>query len=163
MKVTALIRAGRPDDIPSVWGLIRELAIYERAENEMLITEEILLRDGFGDNPLYSLHVAELDGAIVGIAICYIRYSTWKGPVLYLEDIIVQKPFRGRGIGRQLFCTVMQEAVERSCFSLHWQVLDWNEPAIRFYEIFGADRSGEWLNMRLTASRMKSLLNEEQA
>jgi len=157
MNHPVVIRRGKETDVARVQELIYELAVYERAADECLITSEALLRDGFGEHPLYTLHVAELSGEVVGLALCYMRYSTWKGPVLYLEDLIVKEVHRGQGIGEMLFREVLKETLNRGCFSLHWQVLDWNEPAIRFYQKFNAESSSEWLNMRLTASAISDL------
>jgi len=143
--IKLVIRKGTPDDVPSLLGLIKELAVYEKAENEVIVTEEILLKDGFGEQPLYHLAVAEYEGKVVGIALYYFVYSTWKGRYLYLEDFVVQELMRGKGIGKPLFDYVVNiaktEGVKR--------MLDWNEPAIRFYETYGADLSTEWLNGRL--------------
>jgi len=126
------IRRGERQDLPAVLLLIQELALYEKAPHEVTNTVEAMERDGFGSHPIYFLWVAEKNEKIVGIAICYIRYSTWKGQMLYLEDIVVTEKERGKKIGHQLMNTVIQFAQEEQYNGLIWQVLDWNEPAIRF-------------------------------
>jgi ribosomal protein S18 acetylase RimI-like enzyme len=159
MNSEVTIRDGRETDAEQAWQLIRELAEYERAPDEVITTPDILLRDGFGPSPLFSLDVAESGGEVVGIALCYVRYSTWKGPVLYLEDIVVKESQRGKGIGDKLFRKVLARTVSGNYHSLVWQVLDWNEPAIHFYKKYGAELSSEWLNMRITAENATALLN----
>ncbi|MEX2595441.1 MAG: GNAT family N-acetyltransferase [Salibacteraceae bacterium] len=143
------LREGRPEDVPQLLRLIKALAIYEKAENEVIVTEAQLLNDGFGENPLFHLMVAESDKTVIGIALYYFAYSTWKGKYLYLEDFVVDERHRGKGIGKQLFESVINKAKEHKVKRMGWQVLDWNEPAIRFYEHFDADLSSEWLNGRL--------------
>jgi len=160
MKDSAVvIRPGQEADLERVMDLIRELAEYERAPSEVLIDADMLRRDGFGMRPLYSLIVAEFEGVVVGMALCFVRYSTWKGPVLYLEDIVVNEAFRGKGIGDLLFRSVMQESIDKGFHSLVWQVLDWNEPALRFYHRYGAEFSSEWLNGRLLKNQIEQILN----
>lgn len=143
------IRKGRREDLPQVLTLIKELAHYERALDEVETTVEQLEADGFGPQPLFGFYVAEEEGALLGIALYYYRYSTWKGKSLYLEDIVVTASARGRGIGKQLFDQMVREAREQNCHQVNWQVLDWNEPAINFYNKLGADLDGEWINCRL--------------
>lgn len=145
----AYIREARPEDIPHILALIRELALYEKAPQEVTNTEEAILRDGFGPEPAFRCKVAVADGQIVGMYIWYIRYSTWKGKGLYLEDIIVTEPMRGKGIGKKLFEACMQDAADMQANFMIWQVLDWNEPAIKFYQTYGASFDGEWLNVKL--------------
>lgn len=156
--ILPVIRPGRLSDIPRAFDLIRELAVFERAPDQVLITPEILARDGFGKNPLFSLTVAEVEGEVIGIAICYVRYSTWKGAVLYLEDLIVSANYRGRGIGNLLFTEVVRKAQEGNYYGLIWQVLDWNADAIRFYERFGARFSSEWMTGMLGRDEMQRIL-----
>lgn len=153
------IRKAAAADMPAVLGLIKELAIYEKAPNEVIVTAEDLVRDGFGERPLFGCFVAEKNGVIVGISLYYWRYSTWKGKRLYLEDIIVTADLRGHGIGKLLFECTMQEAVDENCSGMMWQVLDWNEPALGFYKKYNATLSDEWLNGTLSISEIKELLN----
>ena len=156
----AEIREGRIEDLPRVLELIRELAEFERAPDEVTNTVEQMERDGFGPNPLFGFYVAE-DGesGIVGLALYYFRYSTWKGKRMYLEDIIVTESFRGRGIGKRLFDRVIRKGVEEDCSGMVWQVLDWNEPAIGFYrEVYGAALDPEWINCSIERDQMEAHL-----
>ncbi len=152
----AHIREARPEDIPHILALIRELALYEKAPQEVTNTEEAILRDGFGPEPAFHCKVAEADGQIVGMYIWYVRYSTWKGKGLYLEDIIVTEPMRGKGIGKKLFEACMQDAADMQANFMIWQVLDWNEPAIKFYQTYGASFDGEWINVKLMPPQFTS-------
>lgn len=152
------IRRAAKSDMPSVLGLVKELAEYERAADEVTVTAEDYIRDGFGERPLFGCFVAERDGKIIGIALYYWRYSTWKGKRLYLEDIVVNEKERGKGIGKLLFDRIMQEALDQNCSGMLWQVLDWNEPAIRFYKKYNAAISDEWLNGSLDAKQIRELL-----
>lgn len=129
--------------------LIHELALFEKAPHEVVATVDTLLKYGFGENPLFVAWVAEKNGEVVGLALCYIRYSTWKGPVLYLEDLIVTDSFRGLGIGKALFETCIDYAKNKKYSKMVWQVLDWNTPAIEFYKGYGANLDPEWLNASL--------------
>ena len=140
------IREGKPEDIPQVLGLIKELAEYEKALNEVVNTEEQLLEDGFGKNPLYGLYVAETKGKLVGMALFFYRYSTWKGKVMYLEDIYVQPEYRGNKLGQSFFEVLIERAKKEKCARVAWQVLEWNKPAIHFYEKLGAEFDAEWVN-----------------
>ncbi|MDZ4822795.1 MAG: GNAT family N-acetyltransferase [Flavobacteriales bacterium] len=149
-----IIREGKKEDIPQVLELVNELAEYERAPREVTNTEEEMLRDGFGVNPVYGMFVAELDKEIVGMAIHYIRYSTWKGRCLYLEDIVVKENFRGKQIGRMLFNEVALLAKRKNYAALVWQILDWNEPALNFYRKYNAEFDDEWVTGKLTKAQL---------
>lgn len=151
---TISVRRGTPEDIPATLNLIRELALYEKAPHEVDNTEERMLQDGFGPNPIFGFHVAEQESIIVGIAVYYFRYSTWKGRRLYLEDIVVTEPQRGKGIGKLLLQASIEEAKRTGCNGMTWQVLEWNTPAIRFYEKFGASFDSEWINCSLTGAQL---------
>jgi len=140
------IRAGKKHDVSHVLDLIRELAVYEKASDEVSNTIEMMEEDGFGDHPIYGLIVAEIEEKIIGVSIHYFRYSTWKGRQLYLEDLVVTETARGKGVGAKLFEATIQFAKENQCEGLSWQVLDWNEPAINFYKKYNAKFDGEWLN-----------------
>lgn len=151
------IRKGEQKDMPKVLELIKELAIYEKAPDEVETTVEELTEDGFGKNPVFDVIVAEIENEVVGFALFYTSYSTWKGKALYLEDFIVNKPYRKHGIGKLLFDEVVKVAKERQVRRMEWQVLDWNEPAINFYKKYKASLDGEWLNGRLFYNDIQEL------
>lgn len=144
-----LIREARPNDMQSVHALITELAVYEKAADQMTNSVGQLIEDGFGANKLFDCIVAELDGVVVGFALFYTSYSTWKGACLYLEDFLVTEKLRGKGIGKLLFDEVYQIAKNRKVGRFEWQVLDWNEPAINFYKKYNANLDPEWLNGKI--------------
>jgi len=146
MSDAITIRDGRKEDVPRVLELIRELAHYEKADDEVENTVARLEEDGFGDTPLYFVMVAELDGAIIGMSLCYFRYSTWKGKSLFMEDIIVSEAARGKGAGAKLFEATLAKARHTGSTQVCWQVLDWNQPAINFYKKYNATFDKEWLN-----------------
>lgn len=152
------IRRATPQDMPAVFSLVKELAEYEKAPHEVIVTAEDYVRDGFGQSPLFGCFVAEKDGRIVGISLYYWRYSTWKGKRLYLEDIVVTEKMRGAGIGKLLFERTMQEAADAGCSGMMWQVLDWNEPGINFYRKYEAKLDPEWLNGGLEIDQIRKLL-----
>lgn len=143
------IRKATPNDMPAVHGLIRELAIYEKAEEQHTNSIEQLTEDGFGPNKVFDCIVAEKDGIVVGFALFYTSYSTWKGKCLYLEDFLVTESMRGLGIGKLLFDEVLQIAKNRKVGRFEWQVLDWNEPALNFYRKYNANLDGEWVNGKI--------------
>jgi len=144
-----IIRKAERADCPRMLELVRELALYERAPEEVTVTLEEFAEDGFGTSPVWEAFVAEVDGVVVGMALFYIRYSTWKGRRLYLEDIIVTESMRGRGIGKQLFDETVSLCRERNYSGMVWQVLDWNKPAIHFYKKYGATFDSQWINVSL--------------
>lgn len=129
--------------------LVNELAHYEKAPDEVTVSMDEFVDTGFGDRPVWEAFVAEVDGRIVGISLFYVRYSTWKGRRLYLEDLIVTEKMRGQGIGGLLFEETWQLCKERKYTGMVWQVLEWNQPAIKFYEKYGAAFDGGWLNVSL--------------
>lgn len=149
------IRAAVKEDMQAVWDLIKELAIYEKAPNEVTVTVEELQRDGFGEHPMFKVLLGELDGQLIGIAFYFISYSTWKGHCLYLEDLVVTESQRGKGYGKQLFIAVAQKAKEIGARRMSWQVLDWNTPAIDFYKHMDASLDPEWLNGRYTYEELQ--------
>lgn len=159
-KPAVTIRKGRKEDVSSVFGLIKELALYEKAPEQVTLSAEELENDGFGTNPIYGLFVAELESKIVGIALFYEKYSTWQGKCIYLEDIVVTENQRGKGIGHQLFQAVIGVAKERNSARMEWQVLDWNVPAINFYKKYNANLDGEWLNGKLTRQQLQNFKAE---
>lgn len=148
------IRKAKKSDMPGALALIKELAEYERAPQEVIVTVSDLERDGFGEHPLFYCFVAEKENKVIGIALYYIKYSTWKGPCVFLEDIIVTQSERRNGIGKMLFEEVMKAAKERGAKRMEWQVLDWNEPAIKFYKKYNPQILTEWLNYRLTDDQL---------
>lgn len=147
--MSIIIRDGVREDVPTMFELIKELALYEKAPEQVTNTIEQMYLDGFGQNPIFGSIVSEVDGQIVGMALYYYRYSTWKGKRLYLEDLIVSEIMRGRGLGEKLLNATIEKARESNCTGLMWQVLDWNEPAINFYKKFGARFEAEWLNVHI--------------
>jgi GNAT superfamily N-acetyltransferase len=152
------IRAARPTDVPAIRSLIRELAGYEREPAQAVATEEDLLRDGFGPRPRYSCLMARWSGEVAGFALYFHNYSTWQGRHgLYLEDLFVRSGLRGRGIGKALFVELARIAVGEGCGRFQWQVLDWNAPAIAFYESLGAKALKEWISMRLEGGALERL------
>ncbi|MEN9331288.1 MAG: hypothetical protein RLZZ94_378 [Bacteroidota bacterium] len=148
------VRFAKEEDIPFVHALIQELAAYEKAPQEVTNTVEDMLRDGFGAQPVFRCQVAETDGKITGMAIYFVKYSTWKGKGVYLDDIVVTESMRRLGIGKLLFDAVMKDAKAIGAKQLHWQVLDWNSPAIEFYKKYNADLDGEWINCKLTEQQL---------
>ena len=152
------IRLCEKGDLPRVLELVRELAEYERAPNEVTNTVEQMEQDGFGANPIFGCFAAEVGGWIIGISLYYWRYSTWKGNRLFLEDIIVTEKERGRGAGKLLFDRTMQHALDEGCSGMMWQVLGWNEPAINFYKKYGAKLDDEWTNCSLEREQIEILL-----
>ena len=144
-------------DIPDILSLIKELATYERALNEVTITPFELEEDGFGNRPLFEAILAELDGKVVGMAFYFISYSTWKGRCLFLEDIIIKVEYRKKGIGTILFDQVIEKAKEIGAKRLQWQVLEWNTPAIEFYKKYKANIDPEWLNCKLSEEQIRDL------
>ncbi|MCO4291715.1 GNAT family N-acetyltransferase [Solitalea sp. MAHUQ-68] len=140
------IRDARKEDCPRLLELIKELAIYEKAPDEVTVTLEHFEETGFGESPVWKAFVAEKDGYVVGFALYYVRYSTWKGSRMYLEDILVTEEMRGAGIGKLLFDRLIVEAKEKKFNGMVWQVLEWNEPAINFYKKYNAAFDAEWIN-----------------
>jgi GNAT superfamily N-acetyltransferase len=149
------IRRGVEADLPQVFALIQELAAYERAADAVTNTLEAMRHDGFGPEPIFSFFVLESEAQdIIGLALYYTAYSTWKGRMLFLEDLVVTESARRGGYGRRLFDAVVAEARATGAQRMKWQVLDWNEPAIAFYRKLGANIEGEWLNGNLTAAQL---------
>ncbi len=148
------IRFAVEADCERLLELIHELALYEKAPQEVTVTLEEFVAAGFGDNPVWKAFVAETNCQILGFALYYTRYSTWKGCRLYLEDFIVTENARGQGIGKLLFEAVMKEAKEKGYNGMSWQVLDWNAPAINFYNKYKASLEGGWLNASFSKSQV---------
>lgn len=150
------IRVAVKADCERLLELINELALYERAPEEVTVSLAEFEEAGFGKNPVWKAFVAELDGTIQGFALYYIRYSTWKGCRLYLEDFLVTESLRGKGIGKILFETIIQEANDLGFNGMTWQVLDWNEPALSFYQKYEAQIESGWLNGSLSKEQINN-------
>ena len=148
------IRFAVKEDCARLLELINELALYEKAPQEVTVTLAEFVDAGFGANPVWNAFVAERSGKILGFALYYVRYSTWKGCRLYLEDFIVTEEERGKGIGKVLFETVMKEAKDKGFNGMSWQVLDWNEPAINFYNKYAANLEAGWLNASFSTEQL---------
>lgn len=145
------IRPALATDMPAVWALIYELAVYEKAPEEVKTTPESMIRDGFElERPLFQCIVAENEAKeIVGIALYYFAYSTWKGKMMYLDDLVVTEKARRTGLGQQLMDELFAIAKNEKVQQMRWHVLDWNEPAIKFYEKLGANLDGEWITCKV--------------
>ncbi|UAY52431.1 GNAT family N-acetyltransferase [Ferruginibacter albus] len=145
MNIT--IRKALKEDCEQIMQLVHELALYEKKPEEVIIDFNDLAKSGFGEKPAWWAFVAEEAGIVIGFALYYIRFSTWKGERMYVEDLLVTEEYRGKGIGKLLFDALIQEAKEKKFSGITWQVLDWNEPAINFYKKLGnVEFDGEWLN-----------------
>ena len=148
------LRVAVKEDCPRLLELINELALFEKAPEEVTVNLEEFIDAGFGEKPVWKTFVAEVDGVIVGFALYYIRYSTWKGCRMYLEDLIVTESWRGKGVGKLLFDRLIAEAREMGFNGMSWQVLDWNEPAIKFYKKYEAALDGAWINGSLSKEQI---------
>lgn len=155
MKFT--VRKAVKKDAADILRLIKELAEYEKALEEVKVSLQELENDGFGPNAIYSAFVAEADGKVVGMALYYVKYSTWKGRCIYLDDIVVSEPYRRYGIGGKLFEEVVKVCQAMGARKMDWQVLDWNEPAIEFYKKYSTVFSDEWRNCTLHEKQLKDL------
>ena len=144
MSIT--IRKAIKEDCSRLLELIQELALYEKAPGEVTVTLKHFEESGFGQNPVWWAFVAEENGIVTGFALYYIRYSTWKGQRMYLEDILVTEASRGKGLGKLLMDRLIEEAKEKKLNAIVWQVLEWNEPAINFYKKYNANFDAEWIN-----------------
>jgi len=150
------LRVARVEDCPRLLELVQELAVFEKAPDEVDVTLREFEDAGFGDKPVWKAFVTEVDGIIVGFALYYVRYSTWKGRRIYLEDLIVTESMRGKGLGKLLFDRIVQEVQELNYSGMVWQVLDWNQPAIDFYKKYGAGLDAGWLNASLSKEQIFS-------
>lgn len=156
------IREAIKEDMPQVLELIKELAIFENEPDAVEITKEVLEQEGFGENPLFTCFVAEKNDEIVGAALVYFRFSTWKGRMLHLEDLIVKESERGKGIGEALYSKVMQYAFDRGLKRVAWDVLDWNQGAIRFYERSGANLMKDWRVVHMNESGLRNYIERKE-
>lgn len=143
---TPVLRRAKQEDCSRILELVHELAVYEKAPNEVTVTLEHFTESGFGKQPVWWAFVVEVDNIIQGFALYYIRFSTWKGQRMYLEDLLVTEEMRGKGLGKLLFDQLIIEAKEKGFTGMAWQVLEWNEPAINFYKKYQASFDGEWVN-----------------
>lgn len=155
-----IIRQGNREDVPGIFGLIKELAQFERAPEAVVNTEKKLIEDGFGENSIYRVFVAEdvKTNHIVGIALYFIAYSTWKGKLVYLDDLVVTETYRRYGVGRKLINEVLKETARMGVEQIRWQVLEWNAPAIEFYKSLGAELDPEWINCRMSKDEIATYL-----
>ena len=156
------IRFAQKKDMPEVLNLIKELAHFEREPNAVEVTTKELIKDGFGEQPSFNSIVAEVDNKIEGMALIYKRYSTWKGVVLHLEDLIVTKEKRGLGIGEALFDATVKYASDLGVKRISWEVLEWNQPAIDFYNKKGAKMMDDWRVIHLDEQSIKSYISKAQ-
>ena len=152
-----VLREAGPGDVPRILAFIRALAEYEREPDQVVLTEEELLRDGFGGTPRFFCLLAEYDGAEAGFALYFPIYSTWRGPSIHLEDLFVHPGMRGKGVGKALLTRVAATALAQGCRRLQWDVLEWNTTAIAFYESLGAYRMMDWRTMRVTGDQLHAL------
>lgn len=154
-----IIRKGAKNDMKAVLELIKELAIFEKEPSAVVVKETDLERDGFGENPLFQTFVAEVDGNIVGMALYYYRYSTWKGKTIHLEDLIVTEKMRGSGLGFALYSKIIQQGKIDNVRRIEWNVLDWNTPAIDFYKKSGAKILDDWRVAHMDENGINEFLN----
>jgi GNAT superfamily N-acetyltransferase len=141
-----IIRSAVKEDCTSMMGLIHELALYEKAPEQVVVPFEHFVESGFGEHPVWWALVAEVNGKVEGMALYYIRYSTWKGQRMYLEDLVVSEKMRGNKIGGLLFDALIEEAKTKNFKGINWQALDWNEPALNFYRKYNSGFDPEWIN-----------------
>lgn len=157
-----IIRKGTATDMKGVLALIKELAIFEKEPDAVVITEEDLIRDGFGEKPLFSVFVAEKEQEIVGIALYYYRYSTWKGKTIHLEDLVVKESMRGTGLGSALYSAIIEQGKIDGVRRIEWNVLDWNTPAITFYENSGAKILDDWRVVQMDQNGIETFLEKSK-
>lgn len=157
-----IIRKGTKTDMNGVLALIKELAVFEKEPDAVVITAEDLIRDGFGEHPLFSVFVAEKAQEIVGIALYYYRYSTWKGKTIHLEDLVVKESMRGTGLGSALYTAIIEQGKKEGVRRIEWNVLDWNTPAITFYENSGATVLDDWKVVQMSEKAIDSFLENNK-
>jgi GNAT superfamily N-acetyltransferase len=155
-----IIRKGTPNDMPTVLELIKELAVFEKEPEAVLVTVDDLLRDGFGEHPLFHTFVAEVDTKVIGIALYYYRYSTWKGKTIHLEDLIVKENQRGTGAGFALYSEIIAQGKRDNVRRIEWNVLDWNTPAIKFYQKSGAKILEDWRVVQMNEAGINAFLSK---
>jgi GNAT superfamily N-acetyltransferase len=155
-----IIRKALKKDMPCMLDLIQELAIFEKEPDAVVVTVDDLVRDGFSEQPLFQCFVAEVENEIIGMALFYYRYSTWKGKTIHLEDLIVKESKRGTGAGFALYKEIIQQGKAENVRRIEWNVLDWNTPAIDFYEKSGAKVLGDWRVVHMDENGITNFLNE---
>lgn len=155
-----VIRKGTKEDVSSILSLITELAVFEKEPDAVVVTEADLLRDGFSENPLYYTFIAEEDGEVIGMALYYYRYSTWKGKTIHLEDLIVRENKRGTGAGFALYKKIIEQGKLDGVRRIEWNVLDWNVNAIKFYEKSGAKILDDWRVVQMDENGIQTFLNQ---
>ena len=154
-----IIRKATKNDMPSVLELIQELATFEKEPDAVVVTVDDLVRDGFSENPLFQCFVADVDGEIIGMALYYYRYSTWKGKTIHLEDLIVKENKRGTGVGFALYKEIIKQGKAENVRRIEWNVLDWNTLAVDFYEKSGAKVLGDWRVVHMDENGIEQFLN----
>lgn len=157
-----IIREGQIADMQSVMKLIHELAVFEKLPKEVELTEKDLIRDGFSDSPKFKTFVAIENGVIIGATLFYERYSTWKGRIFHLEDLIVTQDKRGLGVGMALYKAVLKYAYEHKAKRVSWDVLSWNTPAIEFYKSTGADILEDWQVVHMTEKNLTNFIESKE-
>ncbi|AXT61465.1 GNAT family N-acetyltransferase [Aquimarina sp. AD10] len=155
-----IIRDANPEDMGQVLELIQELATFEKEPDAVEVTVDELITEGFGEQPLFHCFVAEVDKKIVGIALVYFRFSTWKGRSIHLEDLIVKESMRGTGLGSALYAQVMKYAKEKGVRRVEWVVLDWNQNAIDFYEKSGATLLKDWYLVQMDQGGVNAFISD---
>lgn len=155
-----IIRKGEKSDMKAVLELIRELAVFEKEPDAVVVTIEDLERDGFSENPLFHTFIAKINDEIVGIALYYYRYSTWKGKTIHLEDLIVKEKMRGAGIGFALYSKIIEQGKKDNVRRIEWAVLDWNSPAIEFYKKSGAKVLDDWRVVQMDENGIDKFLEK---
>jgi GNAT superfamily N-acetyltransferase len=154
------VRQGIKADMKAVLSLIQELAIFEKEPDAVVVTEADLIRDGFGENPLFHTFVAEENGKIIGMALYYYRYSTWKGKTIHLEDLVVRENKRGTGAGFALYSAIIEQGKKDNVRRIEWNVLDWNTNAIHFYEKSGAKVLSDWRVVHMDENGIENFTNK---
>jgi GNAT superfamily N-acetyltransferase len=157
-----VIRKGEKKDMPQVLELIKELAVFEKKPNAVIIDVDYLNKNGFSDTPLFFTYVAEINNKIIGMALFYYRFSTWKGKTIHLEDLIVKQSKRGKGVGKALYNKVLKFAYDRQIKRIEWVVLDWNKAAISFYEKSGATILKDWYTVQMSEKKLERYLESEK-
>jgi len=148
------IRPAVKTDVPAIHRLVQELAEFEKAPQEMINTVEQMAIDGFGDKPLFEVFIAELEGKVIGMALFFTIYSTWKGKCIYLDDLIVDNEYRRSGAGTLLFEELIRYSKKQGANQLRWHVLDWNEPAIKFYKKYNSNLDPTWVTGKLSREQI---------